>query len=55
MFTATLINYYNIMVPVPGMNEPVEHLCGLLDEVGLVGVVLQLIVRLQVKDHVQCL
>ena len=35
------------------MNEPIQHLCGLLDEVRLVGVVLQLIVRLQVQDHVQ--
>jgi len=37
------------------MDEPVEHLSCLLDEVGLVGVVLQLIVGLQVKDHVESL
>ena len=39
----------------PRMDEPVEHLSCLLDEVGLVGVVLQLIVGLQVKDHVESL
>ena len=37
------------------MNEPVEHLRGLLDEVGLVRVVVQLVVGLKVKDHVQSL
>ena len=35
------------------MDEPVEHLRCLLNEIGLVGVVLQLVVRLQVEDHVQ--
>merc|ERR1719319_908136 len=38
---------------VSSVYEAVEHLGGLLDEVGLVGVILQLVVGLQVQDHVQ--
>jgi hypothetical protein len=40
---------------VPGVNKTVEHLGRLLDEVGLIGIVLQLIIRLQVQDHIQSL
>jgi len=35
------------------MDQPIEHLGRLLNQVGLVGVVLQLIVRLQVENHVE--
>jgi len=35
------------------VDQPIEHLSCLLDQVGLVGVVLQLVVRLQVEDHVE--
>jgi len=35
------------------VDQPIEHLSCLLDQVRLVGVVLQLIVRLQVEDHVE--
>jgi hypothetical protein len=38
---------------VSRVDEAVEHLGRLLDEVGLVGVVLELIVGLKVQDHVQ--
>ena len=38
---------------VSGVDEAVQHLGRLLDQVGLVGVVLQLVVGLQVEDHVQ--
>ena len=35
------------------VDQPIEHLSCLLDEIGLVGVVLQLVVGLQVEDHVE--
>ena len=35
------------------MDQPIEHLSCLLDQVGLIGVVLQLVVGLQVEDHVE--
>ena len=35
------------------MNKTIQHLSRLLYQVRLVGVVLQLVIRLQVKDHVQ--
>ena len=35
------------------MYETIEHLSRLLYEVGLVGIVLQLVIRLEVEDHVQ--
>ena len=38
---------------VSGVNETVEHFRCLLNEVALVGIVLEVIVRLQVQDHVQ--
>ena len=37
----------------PSVYQPVQHLGRLLDQVGLVGVILELVVRLQVEDHVQ--
>ena len=37
----------------PSVNKTVEHLSRLLYEVRLVGVILQLVIRLQVQDHVQ--
>ena len=37
----------------PSVNKTIQHLSRLLYQVGLVGVVLQLVIRLQVKDHVQ--
>ena len=39
----------------PSVYQPVQHLGRLLDQVGLVGVILELVVRLQVEDHVQSL
>ena len=38
---------------VSGVNETVEHFRCLLNEVALVGVVLEVIVRLEVEDHVE--
>ena len=38
---------------VSGVNETVEHFRCLLNEVALVGVVLEIIVRLEVEDHVE--
>ena len=38
---------------MPSVYETIEHLGRLLYEVGLVGVVLQLVVWLEVQDHVQ--
>ena len=35
------------------MNKTIQHLSRLLYQVGLVGVVLQLVIGLQVEDHVQ--
>ena len=38
---------------LPSVYETIEHLGRLLYEVGLVGIVLQLVIRLEVEDHVQ--
>ena len=38
---------------LPSVYETIEHLCRLLYEVGLVGIVLQLVIGLEVEDHVQ--
>ena len=35
------------------VDKSIEHLSCLFDQIGLVGVVLQLVVRLQVEDHVE--
>lgn len=35
------------------VDKPIEHLSCLFDQIGLVGVVLQLVVRLQIEDHVE--
>jgi len=35
------------------VDQPIEHLSCLFDQVGLVGVVLQLVIWLQVEDHVE--
>ena len=35
------------------MNEPVKHLSSLFNEIRLIRVIFQLIIWLQVKDHVQ--
>ena len=37
----------------PCVYETIKHLSRLLYEVGLVGVILQLVIRLEVEDHVQ--
>jgi len=38
---------------VAGMNEPIKHFSGLLDQIVLIGVLVDVIVRLEIEDHVQ--
>jgi len=40
---------------VSGVNESIQHLRCLLYQVGLVRIILELVIRLQVEDHVECL